>query len=740
MFYQRNGRGSPLLIAILNFLVLIGITQYIAYQSHLIVKEREKEELHRVLNEKKSHFNGILSRCIAAANTISVIYKQFREVKDFDSIAQNLIEFDESIDLINLTDKYVITHAYPLEGNQMILGRSLLDFPRFKKETEIAISNPKILFTGPYEMTNDRGMAIASRVPIIVGDTVNGFVIAVTKLPTIFRLLPQFSNKGGKFVYQLSKENPLTHKTEYFFPRYRPRDRNIASIYMPEGDWTLYVAYAKGYPSSFSTLTISVLGILLSLAVAFVVYTRSKRTIDLERQVHARTHDLNERVKELTTIYEVNEILRGEWKGTEDVLKRIAEVLPKGWQHPDICAACIKFGGRKYTTANYQDAGDKLTAHFHLQDGRQGTIEIVYLEKRFKEKEEPFIREEKHLLNALAETIQVHISKKVNQDALKLSEARFRSAFESPAVGMGLSTVRGKWLMVNDALCKMLGYSDNELRLYTFQELTHPDDSEADAKAVSQLVNGEISFYRANKRYIHKNGSTVWVNLNVALVRDEALKPLYFVAQITDITDRVESQMKFQALVEKSLVGVYIIQDGKFVYVNPKIMEESGYSEQELTRQSFDQFIYEEDLPIVRQHVTARLENREVAAHYEVRIKKKNGQLLWTEMYGTSTLFEGGHAIIGTIVNVTDRKNLELERQKIIRDLLQRNKDLKEFNYILSHNVRAPLTTILALSRFLRESQSEEERLFTLDGIEESAEKLDAIIRDLNKLLQERAD
>jgi sensor domain CHASE-containing protein len=201
MFNSRNRRRYPFLIAILSFLVLLGITEYVAYQSHLIAKEREKEELHRVLSESKGHFNDILSRCIASANTIAIIYRQFHEVRDFDSIAQKLIEFDESIDLINLTEKYVIRHAYPLEGNQMILGRSLLDVPRFKKETEIALTNKEILFSGPYEMTDGRGIAIASRVPIIIGDSVTGFVIAITKLPTIVHLLPQFSNKNGRFVY-----------------------------------------------------------------------------------------------------------------------------------------------------------------------------------------------------------------------------------------------------------------------------------------------------------------------------------------------------------------------------------------------------------------------------------------------------------------------------------------------------------------------------------------------------------
>ncbi len=123
-------------------------------------------------------------------------------------------------------------------------------------------------------------------------------------------------------------------------------------------------------------------------------------------------------------------------------------------------------------------------------------------------------------------------------EAFRLSEARFRGAFDASAIGMALVNPEGRWLQVNRALCEIVGYEEVELLAMTFQEITHPDDLEADLSHLRRLVDGEISSYHMEKRYIHKNGHEVWIILSVSLVRDNAGQPLHYVAQIEDITSR----------------------------------------------------------------------------------------------------------------------------------------------------------------------------------------------------------
>jgi PAS domain S-box-containing protein len=130
------------------------------------------------------------------------------------------------------------------------------------------------------------------------------------------------------------------------------------------------------------------------------------------------------------------------------------------------------------------------------------------------------------------------------QREIKDSEARFRSAFEDSAIGMALVALSGQWLKVNRQLCQITGYDSDELLNMTYQDITHPDDHEKDAKIVRTMQEGVTENIQIHKRYIHKEGQTVWVNLNVSIVRDSYGKPLYLVAQMEDITElkRVERE------------------------------------------------------------------------------------------------------------------------------------------------------------------------------------------------------
>ncbi|HEY2678156.1 MAG TPA: PAS domain S-box protein [Steroidobacteraceae bacterium] len=127
---------------------------------------------------------------------------------------------------------------------------------------------------------------------------------------------------------------------------------------------------------------------------------------------------------------------------------------------------------------------------------------------------------------------------------LRDSEERFRAAFSHSAIGVALVSLDGRWLQVNHAICRLLGYSESELLASTFQHLTHPDDLEPDLVQLQRALAGEISHYEMEKRYIHKDGRYIWALLSVALVRNASNEPLYFVSQLQDLTQRRESQME----------------------------------------------------------------------------------------------------------------------------------------------------------------------------------------------------
>lgn len=147
-----------------------------------------------------------------------------------------------------------------------------------------------------------------------------------------------------------------------------------------------------------------------------------------------------------------------------------------------------------------------------------------------------------------------------SRDTLKIlpeEERLFASAFQYAAIGMALVATDGHWLMVNKALCDLVGYEEEELLSLTFQDITHPDDLNEDLQYVQKMLAGELETYQMEKRYLHKDGSTIFILLSVSLVRDETSKPLFFISQIQNISERklLESELVRQAT-EDMLTGV----------------------------------------------------------------------------------------------------------------------------------------------------------------------------------------
>ena len=129
-------------------------------------------------------------------------------------------------------------------------------------------------------------------------------------------------------------------------------------------------------------------------------------------------------------------------------------------------------------------------------------------------------------------------ARKRDEAALRTSEEQFRAAFESAGGGMAIVGLDGSWVRVNTTLCEMLGYKEEQLRLLTFADLTHPDDLVDDLDHVRDLLAGKVRYYQMEKRYFHRDGHVVWVRLSASVVRDSAGVPLHFVSQIEDITER----------------------------------------------------------------------------------------------------------------------------------------------------------------------------------------------------------
>jgi PAS domain S-box-containing protein len=134
------------------------------------------------------------------------------------------------------------------------------------------------------------------------------------------------------------------------------------------------------------------------------------------------------------------------------------------------------------------------------------------------------------------------LERKLAEQSLRESERLLASAFENTPIGKCLVAPDGKWLKVNPALCQILGYTPEELKALTFQDITYPDDLAPDLANVRKLLAGEIESYEMEKRFFHKDGRAIWTLLSVALFRNERGTPVHFISHIQDISKRKEDE------------------------------------------------------------------------------------------------------------------------------------------------------------------------------------------------------
>ena len=147
-----------------------------------------------------------------------------------------------------------------------------------------------------------------------------------------------------------------------------------------------------------------------------------------------------------------------------------------------------------------------------------------------------------YLKNLEASKLQAEQAER-HVDALRESEERFRSAFHH-AAGMGLVAPDGRWIQVNKSLCEMLGYSEAELLLGTFQRSTHPDDLNLILEQLSKLRDGTISSLQLEQRYFHKKGHLRWMLLSVTTVNDPQKQGANLIFQMQDISERKQAEKK----------------------------------------------------------------------------------------------------------------------------------------------------------------------------------------------------
>ena len=254
--------------------------------------------------------------------------------------------------------------------------------------------------------------------------------------------------------------------------------------------------------------------------------------------------------------------------------------------------------------------------------------------------------------------------------ALADSEARFRATFENAAVGVALVGRDGSILRANNSFARMLGYSVEELKTRTFQDLTHPDDLANNLSEFNKTLVGEAESYCIEKRYVRKDGGIVWASLTVGCVRKADGGVDYFVSVIQDITDRKRAEARLAERKAQLDLAGKIARIGSFAYdhgtktsqLSPGFAAIYGLPEGtlEISRDDWRARVHPDDLPQLDAIARRAFTNGAREYVLEFRIFR-DGQVRWIELRVLIAYNEAGKPVrrIGAQIDVTERKQAE---------------------------------------------------------------------------------
>ncbi|MDT0642826.1 PAS domain S-box protein [Zunongwangia sp. F363] len=333
---------------------------------------------------------------------------------------------------------------------------------------------------------------------------------------------------------------------------------------------------------------------------------------------------------------------------------------------------------------------------------------------------------------------------------------RFKSAFEYSPNGMGVVSIEGNWLMVNQNLASMFGYTKTEFKHKTSKELTHPEDLKKDTPQLKALLNREIDTYSVEKRFIHKNGKTIFGLLNVSLIVDDNGKPLYLIGQISDITQRILSQRalqkslnELQSLMDASTQVSLIETDlhGVVQKFNKGAENLLGYTAEEVIKKLNVEKLHDAEEIRLRGEELSEQFNRKIQGFDVFTAKAKDGNFdarEWTYIRKDGSEFTVQLVVtairnhkgkitgyLGVATDISELKEMEISLIKAKKKAEAANQAKSEFLANMSHEIRTPLNGIIGFTDLLMRTELDESQSQYMKTVYNSANSLMDLINDV---------
>ena len=254
------------------------------------------------------------------------------------------------------------------------------------------------------------------------------------------------------------------------------------------------------------------------------------------------------------------------------------------------------------------------------------------------------------------------------EEDLRQSQEQFRVMFDTASVGMAQADPQtGRWLRVNRKMCEITGYSSDEILGMRVSEIVHPEYREQSRNAFQRVVRGEVPDFRLEKRYIRKDGRGIWVNVNVAVIRDAEGQAVRTMATIEEISSRKEAEEKLRQSEEnfkkifhtnQDSISVNRISDGAYSMINKGFIEVTGYAEADVIgKTALDINIWEN--PEDRERLLEGLQRDGKVENLDTKFRRKDGDINYAIMSASMIDLNGSPHILSVSRDISDRRRAE---------------------------------------------------------------------------------
>lgn len=300
-FFKFN---EPAFIAVITGLLLSVFMVFFGYQRYLLFKAQQDRLLENKLQNIEDRIEAALRNSLSATKTLSLFITQNKGEESFEIIAPQILQTHVYIDAIELVRSGVITHVYPLQGNEKAIGYNILADTLRNLEALRAIERRQLFFAGPIDLKQGY-KAIVGRLPIFIDNRFWGFAAVIIKLSTFLEVAGLNSNNDPDFIYQLSKADPNTGEEIFYLPQpeeFKSKSDHL-SMNVKEGNWTIYVKQKKSQLFRWMA-PIVIIGLLITLVSSLLAYSMAKQPIRLRKLVEEKTHEISESEEKFRTLVE----------------------------------------------------------------------------------------------------------------------------------------------------------------------------------------------------------------------------------------------------------------------------------------------------------------------------------------------------------------------------------------------------------------------------------------------------